>query len=192
MTALPKSAADLAKPECKKIALAETKSVPAGIYAREYLEKIGLWNALKRESRPDRERPGGIGCRGVGKRGRGHCLQNRRADLKEGESSGRNLRCGRSEDLVPVGVMKSSKELERAKKLAEYLSGPLARQVFEKFAVHCREIRDAMTGEAWQIVFFTLRISALSTLLILPLGIAIAWLLARRDWPGKAVLETAG
>jgi molybdate transport system permease protein len=48
-----------------------------------------------------------------------------------------------------------------------------------------------MTGEAWQVVFFTIKISALSTLLILPFGIAIAWLLARRDWPGKAIVETA-
>jgi molybdate transport system permease protein len=48
-----------------------------------------------------------------------------------------------------------------------------------------------MTGEAWQIVFFTIKISALSTLLILPFGIAIAWLIARRDWPGKAIVETA-
>lgn len=48
-----------------------------------------------------------------------------------------------------------------------------------------------MTGEAWQIVFFTIKISVLSTLLILPPGVAIAWLLARRDWPGKAVVETA-
>jgi molybdate transport system permease protein len=47
-----------------------------------------------------------------------------------------------------------------------------------------------VTTEAWQVVFFTLETSALSTLLILPFGIAIAWLLARRDWPGKAVLET--
>jgi len=48
-----------------------------------------------------------------------------------------------------------------------------------------------MTAEAWQIVFFTIKASALSTLLILPLGIAVAWLLARRDWPGKAFVETA-
>ena len=48
-----------------------------------------------------------------------------------------------------------------------------------------------MSGEAWQIVFFTLKTSALSTLLILPFGIAIAWLLARRVWPGKAIVETA-
>jgi molybdate transport system permease protein len=48
-----------------------------------------------------------------------------------------------------------------------------------------------VTAEAWQIVFFTIKVSALSTFLILPLGIVIAWLLARRDWPGKAVVETA-
>ena len=47
-----------------------------------------------------------------------------------------------------------------------------------------------MTAEAWQIVFFTLEVSALSTLLILPLGVAVAWLIARREWPGKAVVET--
>jgi molybdate transport system permease protein len=48
-----------------------------------------------------------------------------------------------------------------------------------------------MTAEAWQVVFFTIKVSSLSTLLILPLGIATAWLLARRDWPGKAFVETA-
>jgi molybdate transport system permease protein len=47
-----------------------------------------------------------------------------------------------------------------------------------------------VTAEAWQIVFFTLEVSALSTLLILPLGVAVAWLIARREWPGKAVVET--
>jgi molybdate transport system permease protein len=47
-----------------------------------------------------------------------------------------------------------------------------------------------MTGEAWQVVFFTIEMSVLSTLLILPFGIAVAWLIARRDWPGKTVVET--
>ncbi|HEY2614177.1 MAG TPA: molybdate ABC transporter permease subunit [Chthoniobacterales bacterium] len=47
-----------------------------------------------------------------------------------------------------------------------------------------------MTAEAWQIVLFTIDVSALSTLLILPFGIAIAWLIARRDWPGKTAVET--
>ena len=47
-----------------------------------------------------------------------------------------------------------------------------------------------MSAEEWQIVWFTAWVSALSTLAILPVGLAAAWLLARRDWPGKSVVET--
>jgi molybdate transport system permease protein len=47
-----------------------------------------------------------------------------------------------------------------------------------------------MTASEWQIVWFTAWVSALSTLVILPPGVAVAWLLARRDWPGKSVVET--
>ena len=46
-SAAPKSASDLTKPEYKKLALAEPQTVPAGIYAREYLQKLGLWDAVK-------------------------------------------------------------------------------------------------------------------------------------------------
>lgn len=47
-----------------------------------------------------------------------------------------------------------------------------------------------MTPELWQITWFTIAVSAFSTLLILPLGIPLAWLLARRDWRGKSLVET--
>ena len=47
-----------------------------------------------------------------------------------------------------------------------------------------------MTAEEWQILWFTAWVSALSTIVILPFGLATAWLLARRDWPGKSIVET--
>lgn len=47
-----------------------------------------------------------------------------------------------------------------------------------------------MSGEEWQIVWFTAWVSALSTLLILPAGIGAGWLLARYQWPGKSLVET--
>jgi molybdate transport system permease protein len=47
-----------------------------------------------------------------------------------------------------------------------------------------------MSAEEWQIVWFTAWVSALSTVLILPFGLGMAWLLARHDWPGKSLLET--
>lgn len=48
-----------------------------------------------------------------------------------------------------------------------------------------------MNPADWQIVWFTTWVSALGTLLILPPGLAVAWLLARRHWPGKSLIETA-
>jgi len=42
----------------------------------------------------------------------------------------------------------------------------------------------------WPIVALTLRTAALSTLLIVPPALAVAWLLARRTWIGKSLVET--
>ena len=47
-----------------------------------------------------------------------------------------------------------------------------------------------MSSEEWQIVWFTAWVSALSTVVILPFGLALAWALARCEWPGKSIVET--
>ena len=47
-----------------------------------------------------------------------------------------------------------------------------------------------MTGDDWQLVGFSARMAVCSTLLILPFGLALAWLLARHNWPGKILVET--
>ena len=47
-----------------------------------------------------------------------------------------------------------------------------------------------MTAAEWQIVWFTVWVAALSTLAILPVGLALAWALARGNWPGKSLVET--
>jgi len=41
------SAADLAGDAIKRIGLADPKTVPAGIYAKQYLENAGVWNAVR-------------------------------------------------------------------------------------------------------------------------------------------------
>ena len=45
--------------------------------------------------------------------------------------------------------------------------------------------------ETWQITLFSISVGLASTLLILPLGIALAWLFARKEWPLKSIVETA-
>ena len=41
-----KSIAEIAEPAFKRIALGDPAAVPAGVYAKQYLEKEGLWRAL--------------------------------------------------------------------------------------------------------------------------------------------------
>ena len=47
-----------------------------------------------------------------------------------------------------------------------------------------------MPVEIWQISWFTILVASLATLIMLPFGIAVAWLLARWTFPGKTALET--
>ena len=47
-----------------------------------------------------------------------------------------------------------------------------------------------MSSDLWQVTWFTAWVAVTSTLVILPPGIALAWLLARRQWPGKSIVET--
>jgi molybdate transport system permease protein len=47
-----------------------------------------------------------------------------------------------------------------------------------------------MEQDTWQIIWFTLGVSILSTLLILPGSILLAWLLSRPRWIGKSIVET--
>jgi molybdate transport system permease protein len=42
----------------------------------------------------------------------------------------------------------------------------------------------------WEIVGFTVLVAGLATVAIFPFGVALAWLLARRSWPGKSIVET--
>lgn len=44
--------------------------------------------------------------------------------------------------------------------------------------------------DAWQITWFTVGCAALATLLMLPPGLLLGWVLARKRFPGRLLLET--
>ena len=44
--------------------------------------------------------------------------------------------------------------------------------------------------ETWQITLFSVAVGLASTLFILPFGIAVSWLFARKEWPLKSIVET--
>ena len=75
-------------------------TVPAGIYAREYLEKLGLWDAVKDKVVPTENVRGCAGRRRIGQRRGRHRLQDGRAHLEESEGRRGNSRRGRPEDFL--------------------------------------------------------------------------------------------
>ncbi len=46
-----------------------------------------------------------------------------------------------------------------------------------------------MADGDWQLIGFSAGMAVLSSLLIMPGGLLLAWLLARRQWPGKSIVE---
>jgi molybdate transport system permease protein len=46
-----------------------------------------------------------------------------------------------------------------------------------------------LTPEEWTAIRLSLRIAFVATLVALPLGVAVAWILARKQFPGKALLD---
>lgn len=47
-----------------------------------------------------------------------------------------------------------------------------------------------MTSDDWQVIRFTLWAALVSVALIVPPGLALAWILARWNWRGKSLVET--
>ncbi|MGH8017348.1 MAG: molybdate ABC transporter substrate-binding protein [Opitutaceae bacterium] len=124
--------ADLAKAAVRRIALAETQSVPAGIYARAYLEKLGLWERVAQKVVP---------------------LQNVRAALAAVESGNADAGIVYKTDALisekvgivfevpisdgpaisyPAAVLKDSKQAEAAGRFIKFLVSPAAGSIFTK------------------------------------------------------------
>jgi len=130
---LPTSASDLTKPEYKKIALAEPQTVPAGIYAREYLQKLKLWDAVKDKIVPTESVRAALAAVESGNVEAGVVYKTDALISKKVKVALQISAAEGPKISYPVAILKSSKQPERARKLEEYFAGPEARTIFEKF-----------------------------------------------------------
>jgi molybdate transport system substrate-binding protein len=130
---VPKSAAELTKPEYKKIALAEPTTVPAGIYAQEYLRQLGLWDSVKQKVVPTENVRAALAAVESDNVEAGFVYKTDALLSKKVKVAVEISKAEGPKISYPLAVLKSSKDPERAKRFAEYLAGPEAREVFRKF-----------------------------------------------------------
>jgi molybdate transport system substrate-binding protein len=130
------SAGDLIR--VRRLALAETTSVPAGIYAREFLEKQGLWPELEKKVVPTENVRAALAAVESGNVEAGIVYKTDAAISRKVRVA---LEVSREEGPsinYPVAVLRGSKQKEAARRFLNFLNGKAAREVFQKygFIVH--------------------------------------------------------
>lgn len=131
--AQPQSAPDLAKPEFKKLALAETHTVPAGIYAREYLQQRGLWETLKDRVVPTENVRAALAAVESGNVDAGFVYKTDAFLAKTAKIALEIPTADAPKISYPLAVLQSSRDPERARRFADYLASPAALKIFVKF-----------------------------------------------------------
>jgi molybdate transport system substrate-binding protein len=123
---------DLAKPDIQRIALADPKGVPAGVYAKQYLTKLGLWAQIESKVIPTANVRAALGAVESGNAEVGMVYQTDARSSKKAKvlyavplSDGPPIK-------YPVALVKASGK-DAAKKFLAYLESPEAQAVYQKY-----------------------------------------------------------
>jgi molybdate transport system substrate-binding protein len=127
------SATQLADPKIKKIALGETKIVPAGIYAKEYLTKIGIWTQVEPRVIPLENVRAALAAVETGNVDAGIVYKTDALHSKKVKIAYEVPIAEGPAIVYPAAVVQSSKQVLAAKKFLEYLSTPDVLKIFVKY-----------------------------------------------------------
>jgi molybdate transport system substrate-binding protein len=127
------SAQDLVQTKIKRIALADPATVPAGVYAKQYLEKLGLWVAVESRVVPTDNVRAALSAVESGNVDVGMVYKTD-AGISKKVKIAYEVPRGESPDIsYPVAVLKDSRQLDAAKRFLKELDSDDAARVFEKF-----------------------------------------------------------
>ena len=125
--------ADLATDAVKLFALAEPQSVPAGIYAREYLQRIGLWDKVGGKIVPTENVRAALTVIEIGNADAAIVYRTDALISKKVRIAYVVPAADGPKIAYPLAVTKESKNADAARKFAAFLASPAARAVFEKY-----------------------------------------------------------
>jgi molybdate transport system substrate-binding protein len=125
--------AALSEPALKRLALADPRSVPAGVYAREYLTKLGLWKAVEPKVVPTENVRGALAAVESGNVEAGIVYKTDAAISKAVKVVYEVSATEGPKILYPVAVVKDSRNPDASRRFVEYLKSEQALAVFKKF-----------------------------------------------------------
>lgn len=108
----------------ERIALADPRAVPAGVYAREYLTRVGLWSRLEKKVIPTENVRAALAAVKAGNADA--------AIVYRTDSTGVVLE-GPPAIAYPAAVLRESRSPNEARRFVEFLRGKEARAIFVKY-----------------------------------------------------------
>jgi molybdate transport system substrate-binding protein len=124
---------DLATDKVKRLALAETKTVPAGIYAKQDLEQVNLGSGVERKVVPPENVRAALAAVEAGNAEAGIVYKTDAAISKKVRVAYEVPSTDSPAISYPLAVVKEAKELEGAHRFVKYLRSAEAAAVFTKF-----------------------------------------------------------
>jgi len=126
------SATQLADARFKKIALGQPNSVPAGIYAKQYLEKIGIWDKISSRIVPCESVRAALAAVETGNVEAGIVYKTDALHSKTVVVDYEVPIADGPAIAYPVALIHETKNAVAAKKFLEYISSPAAVKIFEQ------------------------------------------------------------
>lgn len=131
--------AELTGPLIKRLALADFRSVPAGVYAREYLTKLGLWTAVESKVVPTENVRAALAAVESGNVEAGIVYKTDAAISKAVKIAYEVSASEGPRISYPVAVVKGTRNAGASKRFLEYLKSEPALAVFKKFGFIVRQ-----------------------------------------------------
>jgi molybdate transport system substrate-binding protein len=127
------SAAQLADPKIQKIALGQPQSVPAGIYAMEYLQKIGIWEQVEARVIPTESVRAALAAVETGNVDAGIVYKTDALHSKKVKVAYAVPVADGPAIAYPAALVQGSKNAASAKKFLDYLGKGSSLKIFEKY-----------------------------------------------------------
>lgn len=122
---------DLAAPGISRIALGNPNSVPAGVYARQWLERAGLWTAVAGKVVPTLSVRAALAAVRAGRVDAGVVFATDARTMPEVGVAYEVAGPGAPDIKYPVAVVRGSREAAAAS-FVEFLFSPAAREIFTR------------------------------------------------------------
>lgn len=128
-----RSASDLTNSSIKRIALADPKAVPAGVYSKQYLQNSNLWSQVESKVIPTDNVRAALAAVESGNVEVGMVYKTDAAISKKVKIAYEVLLAAGPKIRYPMAVVKDSQKAKVAEEFLKYLESPTAQKIFLKY-----------------------------------------------------------